>query len=154
MTENIFAWDEVEVREGGTIIYNLAKIQAFYNDCHLKYRIPNCHFKPFTATVDGRTWVEVGDLVRIKVPDADYDGCVYDSATGQKMDCDGFLVNETGAYIYADGTVIPYDENTGEYASEPIMGTVRTKNVESIILSRTLTGIQALTDVLEAKEAS
>ena len=86
------------------------------------------------------------------MPDADYYGCVYDEKTGQKMDCDGFLVDETGAYIYADGTVIPRNDETGEYASAPINGTVRTNDIKSIILSRTLTGIQALTDVLEASE--
>ena len=52
-------------------------------------------------------------------------------------------------YCYSN---IEYDEDTGEYASKPVVGTVRTKDVESIILSRTLTGIQALTDVLEAKD--
>lgn len=154
MTDNIFAWDEIIERDGGSVTYELDKIKNFYNTGHLKHRIPNCQFRPFTATVEGRTWVEVGDLVRINVPDADYDGCVYDETTGQKIDCDGFLVDETGSYIYADGTVIPYDEDTGEYASNPVSGTVRTKNVESIIFSRTLTGIQALTDVIEAKETS
>ncbi|MGN1138373.1 MAG: hypothetical protein ACI4RM_02915 [Ruminococcus sp.] len=152
MTDNIFAWDEVRENASGSVEINLQKINQFYNNCHLKHRIPNCQFRPFTATVEGRTWVEVGDLVTIKVPDTDFDGGIYDSATGQKMDCDGFIVDETGAYVYTDGTVIPYDEDTGEYASKPIVGTVRTKDVESIILSRTLTGIQALTDVLEAKD--
>lgn len=151
MTNNIFAWDEVAERLNDGGINGLSKITQIYNNGLLKSRIGNSQYQPFKATVVGRTWVEVGDFAVIKVPDIDFNGSVYDSVSGQRMDCDGYLVDETGTYIYADGTTIPMDEDTGEYEDEPVSGTVRTINIRSQILSRTLTGISALQDEIEAK---
>lgn len=154
MTDNIFAWDEIETSSTGGTTYELGRINQFYNNGHLKHRIPKLHFRPFTATVEGRTWLEVGDYVKINIPDTDCDGCIYDEITGLKMDCDGYLVDETGAYLCSDGTVISRDEDTGEYANKPVLGSVRTKEIRSIVYSRTLTGIQSLTDELETKDTN
>jgi hypothetical protein len=151
LSSNVLAWDEIFENTGGTTMYELGRIKRFYDDDGLAKRLRSKTFTPYKANVEGRSWVEVGDVARIKIPETDYSGNIYDLLSGQLMDCDGYLVDETGAYVYADGTPIQYDEETNEYEHEPISGTVRMREMRSIILSRTLSGIQALTDDLETK---
>ena len=69
-------------------------------------------YKPIEATLDGRLWVEPGDMVQIKY----------------------YVTDADGNYAYnADGTP-------------------QTATVTSYVLSRELTGIQALTDKNTAKK--
>lgn len=68
-------------------------------------------YTPYTATVDGRLWVEVGDIAEFVVP----------------------KTNINGEYVVDDN------------------GNIQKNKIRSYILSRTLTGIKALTDKIEAK---
>lgn len=80
MSDNIFAWQEglAEGANPSTYISNL------YNNAAGK-RFYNSNFTPFTARVDGRPWVEVGDKIAIVTYKTDVDGdYVYDE-TGNPL---------------------------------------------------------------------
>lgn len=110
LTDNIFCWQEsdgtgVPTESNKNITYLFSSITE------LKMYAPK--FTPLSATIDGRLWVEYGDLIRIVVNQTDTEG----------------------NYIY--------DEN----------GNIKTEKIRSYVLSRTLTGIKALTDEIISKGA-
>lgn len=112
LTNNIVVWQKAPSTE--TALHYLEDFFSYKdtkqtpND--VVNRFYNCSYTPFTATVDGRPWVQVGDNVQFNVYETDVNGAPLYENGKQKM------------------TV-----------------------VSSVILSRTLSGIQALTDTLEAK---
>jgi hypothetical protein len=106
VSDNIIAWDYSSNNAGNT----LEKANTFYNK--LKDNLlDEIDFEPVTAVLDGRLWVEVGDIIIIKVPETDLDG--------------NFSYDSDGNQLFTE--------------------------VKSRVLSRTLTGIKALTDTIEAK---
>lgn len=108
ITDNIIAWDYSSSSSGSS----LQVITGFFNSI-----LANVTYTPYTATVDGRPWVEVGDNVVFKIP----------------------KTNIYGEWL---------DENR-----EPTedINSIAYEEITSIVMSRTLTGIKALTDQLEAK---
>ena len=106
MTDNIFVWQENDNVGGG---YTHKFENLFSGETGA--RLNNLPYIPIEATLDGRLWVEVGDMICIKT----------------------YVTDADGNYIF----------NTD--------GTAKTENVKSYVLSRELTGIQALTDNIIAK---
>ena len=112
LTSNVICWQNEDPKTT-----NFHMLNDFYHyknkegqPSDVTMRFYNCSYIPFTATVDGRPWVQVGDNVQFNVYETDVNGApVYENGT-QKM-----------------------------------------TTITSVILSRTLSGIQALTDTLEAK---
>lgn len=106
MTDNILVWQEND-NEGGAWIHKFENL--FKGDTGK--RIHHKSYMPIEATLDGRVWVEPGDMVKVKY----------------------YVTDADGNYAYnADGTP-------------------QTATVTSYVLSRELTGIQALTDKITAK---
>ncbi|MDY4813072.1 MAG: hypothetical protein SO152_04390 [Ruminococcus sp.] len=106
MTDNICCWQQ-EISSGE----NFHILDDFYNTSNVFNRFYNSGYIPFTAKVDGRPWVQVGDNVQFNVYETDVNG-------------------------------------------EPVLdnnGNQKITTVNSVVLSRTLSGIQALTDTLETK---
>ncbi len=106
MTNNIFVWQENDNAGGGYT----HKFENLFSGA-TGARLNNLPYIPIEATLDGRLWVEVGDMICIKT----------------------YVTDADGNYIF----------NTD--------GTAKTENVKSYVLSRELTGIQALTDNIIAK---
>lgn len=106
MTDNILVWQEND-NAGGAWIH---KFENLFSDDTGK-RLHHKSYIPIEATLDGRVWVEPGDMVKVKY----------------------YVTDADGNYVYnADGTP-------------------QTATVTSYVLSRELTGIQALTDEITAK---
>lgn len=106
MTDNILVWQEND-NEGGAWIHKFENLFSGDTGKRIHHKI----YKPIEATLDGRLWVELGDMVQIKY----------------------YVTDADGNYAYnADGTP-------------------QTATVTSYVLSRELTGIQALTDKITAK---
>lgn len=106
MTDNILVWQEND-NEGGAWIHKFENL--FKGDTGK--RLHHHTYTPIEATLDGRVWVEPGDMVKVKY----------------------YVTDADGNYAYnADGTP-------------------QTATVTSYVLSRELTGIQALTDKITAK---
>ncbi len=106
MTDNILVWQEND-NENGTWIHKFENL--FKGDTGK--RLHHHTYTPIEATLDGRVWVEPGDMVKVKY----------------------YVTDADGNYAYnADGTP-------------------QTATVTSYVLSRELTGIQALTDKITAK---
>lgn len=112
LTKNVICWQNEDMNTSNWHIlndlYNYKNNKGDPSD--ITKRFYNCSYTPFTATTDGRPWVQVGDNVQFNVYETDVNGAPLYENGKQKM------------------TV-----------------------VSSVILSRTLSGIQALTDTLEAK---
>lgn len=106
MTDNILVWQEND-NAGGAWIHKFENL--FSGDTGK--RLHHKSYIPIEATLDGRVWVEPGDMIQIKY----------------------YVTDADGNYVYnADGTP-------------------QTATVTSYVLSRELTGIQALTDKITAK---
>lgn len=106
MTDNILVWQEND-NAGGAWIHKFENL--FSGDTGK--RLHHHTYTPIEATLDGRVWVEPGDMVKVKY----------------------YVTDADGNYVYnADGTL-------------------QTATVTSYVLSRELTGIQALTDKITAK---
>lgn len=106
MTDNILVWQEND-NAGGAWIHKFENLFSGDTGKRIHHKI----YKPIEATLDGRLWVEPGDMVQIKY----------------------YVTDADGNYAYnADGTP-------------------QTATVTSYVLSRELTGIQALTDKITAK---
>lgn len=106
MTDNILVWQEND-NAGGAWTHKFENL--FSGDTGK--RLHHHTYTPIEATLDGRVWVEPGDMVKVKY----------------------YVTDADGNYVYnADGTP-------------------QTATVTSYVLSRELTGIQALTDKITAK---
>lgn len=106
MTDNILVWQENDNASGAWI----HKFENLFKGDTGK-RLHHHTYTPIEATLDGRVWVEPGDMVKVKY----------------------YVTDADGNYVYnADGTP-------------------QTATVTSYVLSRELTGIQALTDKITAK---
>lgn len=106
MTDNILVWQEND-NAGGAWTHKFENL--FSGDTGK--RLHHKSYIPIEATLDGRVWVEPGDMVKVKY----------------------YVTDADGNYVYnADGTP-------------------QTATVTSYVLSRELTGIQALTDKITAK---
>jgi hypothetical protein len=106
MTDNILVWQKND-NAGGAWIHKFENL--FSGDTGK--RLHHKSYIPIEVTLDGRVWVEPGDMVKVKY----------------------YVTDADGNYVYnADGTP-------------------QTATVTSYVLSRELTGIQALTDKITAK---
>jgi hypothetical protein len=106
LTDNILVWQEND-NQGSAWIHKFENL--FSGDTGK--RIHHKSYMPIEVTLDGRVWVEPGDMVKVKY----------------------YVTDADGNYAYnADGTP-------------------QTATVTSYVLSRELTGIQALTDKITAK---
>jgi len=119
MSGNILAWDYSNSSGGGQT--DLTKVRAIFTqqvgDGSTTGIDTETDYVPMTLTVDGRPWVEVGDVVIVKRPARN----IY-----------GEFLDENG--------------NTTENFEDAKMLEYKTR-----VLSRTLKGIKALTDIIEAK---
>lgn len=137
LSENILAWDYSNAGGGGQ--NNLGTIRVICKSLN-KMLKKETSYIPLTVILDGRPWVEVGDNIKIKISRTNVYGDFVDE-NGNAMDVDGYLVNSAGDYI---------DEN-GVKTEEPVVGTPAVNEITTKVLSRTLSGIQALTDTIEVK---
>lgn len=115
MTDNILAYDYSDSKNP---YYNLSTIKAIY------YLFKNSMilsgedlYTPMQLTAEGKTWVEVGDTIKIIEP----------------------VTNIYGEYLTSSGEVTDNYDNAARIT------------YTSRVLSRTLKGIKALTDTIEAK---